>query len=132
VVSRVVLDSNILISAYVFGGKPEVILKWVLSERVLGILSPHILSEFLGVLSKKFGVSDPEIVEINNELIESFQMVYPKQVFSITRDIDDNRVLEAAIEGNCDYIITGDKDLLDLKTFKKINIITANQFLSIL
>ncbi|HEX8932007.1 MAG TPA: putative toxin-antitoxin system toxin component, PIN family [Patescibacteria group bacterium] len=47
----------------------------------------------------------------------------------MVRDIDDNRVLEAAVEGKCQYIITGDADLLDLKIFQSIKIITAEDFL---
>ncbi len=49
---------------------------------------------------------------------------------SQVRDRDDNRVLEAAVEGDCDFIITGDRDLLELCKYKKIKIITPAQFLA--
>ncbi len=129
---KVVLDSNILISAYVFGGKPELVLKLIITEQVHAITSPILKDEFFGVLRKKFGVTPSEILEIQNEIDLSFDIVYPKDTFHIVKDEDDNRVLEAAVEGNCDYIITGDKELLELGNFKSTKIVAVDQFLSIL
>lgn len=126
---RVVLDSNILISAYVFGGKPESVFKLSLSEKLQGITSQSLITEFLDVLRKKFGVSQAEIMEIQNEMQEVFEIVYPTETLHIVKDEPDNRVLEAAVEGKCNYIITGDKGLLDLRLFKDIKIMTADQFL---
>lgn len=126
---RVVLDSNILISAYVFGGKPESVFKLVINEKIQGITSQSLITEFLDVLRKKFGVSQSEIIEIQNEIQETFEMVYPSEILHIAKDEPDNRVLEAAIEGKCGYIITGDRGLLNLGLFKNIKILTAEQFL---
>ncbi|MBI2040465.1 putative toxin-antitoxin system toxin component, PIN family [Candidatus Microgenomates bacterium] len=53
----------------------------------------------------------------------------PHETLHILRDEDDNRVLEAAREGNCDFIVTGDQDLLDLGKYKKIKILTSEEFL---
>ncbi len=128
---RIVLDSNVLISAYVFGGKPENVFKLIVSEKIHGITSAVLISEFLDILRKKFGVSQAEILEIEEEIKNTFELVYPSRTINVSRDPDDNRVIEAAVEGNCDYIITGDKDLLDLKKFKNIKILTAEQFLQI-
>lgn len=127
---RVVLDSNILISAYVFGGKPELVLKLIITEEAHGVISPTLKDEFLGVLRKKFGILTTEILEIQNEIDLSFDTVYPKDTFHIVNDEDDNRVLEAAVEGGVDYIITGDRELLNLNSFKNIKIVTPDQFLS--
>ncbi len=126
---RVVLDSNILISAYVFGGKPEAVFKLVITEKIQGITSQILISEFLDVLRKKFAVSQSEIIEIQNEMQEVFEIVYPSKTLHIVKDEPDNRVLEAAVEGRCKYIITGDSQLLNLGIFKNIKIVTADQFL---
>lgn len=126
---RIILDSNILISAYVFGGKPEAVLNLIISEKVQGITSGVLISEFLDILRKKFGVSQAEILEIEEEIKNTFKIVFPSTTIHIVRDEDDNRVLEAAVEGECDCIITGDKDLLDLKKYKNIKILTAEKFL---
>ena len=127
--NRIVLDSNILISAYVFGGKPEAVLSLIISEKVQGITTWVLISEFLDILRKKFNVSHAEILEIEEEIKGTFEIVFPSKTIQIVRDEDDNRVLEAAVEGECQYIITGDKDLLDLGKYKKIKILTAEQFL---
>ena len=128
---RIVLDSNVLISSYVFGGKPESVLKLIIADKLQGVTSQSLISEFLDVLRKKFKVSSNEIQRVQNEIQELFEIVYPKETLHVVRDEDDNRVIEAAIEGNCDCIITGDKDLLDLGKFKNIKILTADQFLSV-
>lgn len=132
ILPRVVLDSNILISAYVFGGKPEIILKLAISKKIQCITSPTLISEFLDVLRKKFKVTEPDILELQNEIEDLSEIVYPTQTLNIVKDNDDNRVLEAAMEGNCEYIVTGDKDLLTLKTYKGIKILTAEEFLKII
>jgi|SRR3989344_7588732 len=126
---RVVLDSNIFISSYVFGGKPEFILKLIITDKVQGVTSQILISEFLDVLRKKFKVSQADILETQKEVTELFEIVYPTKNLHIVRDEDDNRVIEAAEEGNCEYIITGDKDLLDIKSYKSIKIVTSEQFL---
>lgn len=128
---RVVLDSNILISAYVFGGKPETILQQVVDEKIEGITSQILVSEFLDVLRKKFGVTKAQILEIKEEIEDAFETVFPTETLKITRDDDDNRVLEAAVEGNCKYIVTGDKELLGLKSYQSVKIVTADQFLKL-
>ncbi len=127
---RVVLDTNILISAIAFGGKPAQILIDILRGTILGITSPILLAELQEVLTKKFPLSKEDIDLFLQELKESFIVVQPKEIINTVRDADDNRVLEAAIEGNCDYIVTGDKDLLVLKNYKKVEIVTAEEFLS--
>ena len=104
----------------------------IIEEQTISVTSRDLINEFLGVLRKKFGITESDILEIENEITSLFQIVYPKQLLNTSRDKDDNRVLETAVEGNCDYIVTGGKDLLSLGKFKNIQIVTANQFLDIL
>ena len=127
---KVVLDSNILISAYVFGGKPESVLNLIISKEIKAITSNILIAEFMDVLRKKFKVTEPDILEIQNEIEDLFEIVYPTKILNIVKDTDDNRVLEAAVEGKCEFIITGDKDLLELVKYRKIKILTAEQFLN--
>ncbi len=58
----------------------------------------------------------------------SFVLVYPKDTVIIVSDDPDNRILEAAVEGKCDFIVTGDKMLLKLGIYKGIKIVTAADF----
>jgi len=126
---KILLDTNVIISALVFGGKPREILNRVQKFEIQAIISPQLLSELSEVLTKKFGFSK-EKMELAEGLIKKcFKQVYPSQEFDVARDKDDNRVLEAAVEGKCSVIITGDLDLLELTHFQEIEIVTPEEFL---
>lgn len=127
---KIILDTNILISAFIFGGKPRQILSLVSDEQIQAFTSLILIAEFFDVVNKKFDLSDEELALTKNQIENQFTIVQPKKTIKISRDEDDNRVLEAAIQGNCSYIITGDKDLLDLKKFKNIKIVTPETFLN--
>ncbi|SRR6266568_610946 len=126
---KVLLDTNILISAIGFGGKPRQILLLVLEKRIKAVTSPILLAEFHEVVNKKFPKLAPHLRLIDTKIKKIFLIVHPKVSLDIVRDKDDNRVLEAAIQGNCQYIITGDNDLLDLKIYQEIKIVTSEIFL---
>lgn len=126
---KVTLDSNILISAYVFRGKPERVLSLISEEKIIGVISLSLIAEVTEVLAKKFHVIEDDILEIEEEIKGSFELVYPIKTINVARDTDDNRVLEAAYEGKCDYIVTGDKDLLDIRKYKGIKILKPADFL---
>lgn len=129
---KVVLDTNILISAIAFGGKPKEVLDLVLDEKIIALTSAILLAEFKEIYRKKFPMLKEDFELTIENIEEIFETVQPTKTLEILRDEDDNRVLEAAVEGKCQYIITGDKDLLDLKSFQGIKIVTADQFLNIL
>lgn len=129
---KVVLDTNVLISAIAFGGKPKEILNLVLEEKIAASTSPILLAEFKEVYTKKFPLLK-EAFELTFKSIEEiFEITQPDKILDILKDKDDNRVLEAASEGNCDYIITGDSELLELKVYRKTEIVTPDQFLKLL
>lgn len=126
---RVVLDTNILVSALLFGGKPGQIFRKVIDKSIVGISSPPLVTELTGVLRKKFGFSLNRTLAIERKIRKNFVMVLPRREIKLLRDDPDNRVLEAAQEGNADMIVTGDNHLLALKTFRGITIITPHYFL---
>lgn len=130
--NKVVLDTNVIISAIVFYGKPLRILELALDKRFRAYTSKFLLSELQEVLIKKFDFTKERVEQIEKKLLKVFKLVYPKQTVEIVRDKTDNRVLEVALEANCDYIISGDKDLLDLHAFKNIVIVKPEEFLSIM
>lgn len=129
---KVVLDTNILISAISFGGKPKEVLDLVLEEKITASTSPILMAEFREVYRKKFPLLEEDFELTIKNIEDIFETTQPKETLDILKDEDDNRVLEAAVEGQCQYIITGDKDLLDLKSFQGIKILTPDQFLKIL
>jgi len=126
---RVLLDTNILISAVVFGGKPDEVLSLALEGKFGVVISPILSVELLDVVNKKFPLSKNDFRLLERQLKSTFEIVNPTESIDILKDTADNRVLEAAIEGKCDYIVTGDKELLRLKVFEGVKIVTAERFL---
>lgn len=127
---KIVLDTNILISAFIFGGKPRQVLSLVLANKIQAFISPVLIAEFFDIVNKKFDLSNEELALTKSQIENKFAIVQPKNEIKISRDEDDNRVLEVALEGRCSYIVTGDSDLLDLAIFKNIKIVTPDVFLS--
>lgn len=127
---KVILDTNVLISSILFGGKPRKIIKLVQEGRITPIISPVLLAELTEVLVKKFQFAPGKLLLVDDLIKENFASVNPSITISIISDKDDNRVLEAAVEGGCNYIISGDRDLLKLKTFQNVKIVTPDTFLS--
>ncbi len=126
---KVVFDTNILISAVGFGGKPRALLLLAQQKRIRATTSSILLAELSEVVNKKFPRLVPNLQRIERRIKRTFTIVQPKISISIVKDDDDNRVLEAAIEGKCQYIVTGDRELLDLGSFKGIRIVSPDQLL---
>lgn len=128
---RVLLDTNVIVSAIAFGGIPAEVLGFIIKGELIGITSDTLISEALEVFSKKIGLSHNRVEAFRQMMKHSFHIIHPKKRISILRDEPDNRVLEAAVEGHCRYIITGDKELLQLTSYKRITIIKPGQFLQL-
>lgn len=127
---KVVLDTNIIISALGFGGKPREILLLAIDTQILALSSTILLAELEDVINKKFPQLRQDFEHINKLIRRKLKIVKPKKVIKILKDDDDNRVLEAASQGRVDYIITGDRDLLELKKYENIKIVNADEFLA--
>lgn len=129
---RAVLDTNVLVSAIVYGGLPRATLALVLDKKIIGVTSPALLAELLEVLRKRFFFSVADLKLLERQIKKKFTAVQPAETLGVLKDLADNRVLEAAYEGRCGYIVTGDKELLGLKQYKDIQILTPNEFLRVL
>lgn len=126
---KVTLDTNIIISALIFGGNSKEIIEKINKREFKVYISSQLVSELIEVLIKKFNFSSKMIMLLEAQIITLFNVVYPRQNIDVARDEDDNRVLEVAIESNSSIIVTGDKDLLDLKKYKNIKIMNPKDFL---
>lgn len=129
---RVVIDTNVLVSAIVYGGIPKQILTLVLDENITGVSTRILVAELIDVLSKKFHFSPQKLADAESLIQDSFLILQPERTISLLDDDDDNRVLEAAVAGACGYIVTGDMDLLRLKHYKSIAILQPAEFLALL
>ena len=128
---RIVPDTNVLISAFIVEGNEYRLVEKCFKMEILLITSADVIDEFKDVaLRPKFGFTEEEVDDFVNALIEAAEVVMPKEkVSGVCRDPDDDKLLEAALEGNADYIISGDKDMLVLKRFRNIKVVTAAKFL---
>ena len=132
---KVVLDTNVLVSAMFWYGDSDRIIRLAEEKKVEIILSKAILEEFSRVLGYK-DIQD-KVKDKNLEVRNSFQKIVelatiidPEEKVDIIKyDPDDNKFLECAKAGNADYIISKDKHLLNLKMFENIQIITPKEFL---
>ncbi len=130
---KVVLDTNVLISTLLFGGYLEPIRKAWKQGKIRLIFCQDTLEEFVRVLHyPKFGLSNEEIAY----LVEIETLPYAKIVENsieldshILRDKDDIKFLECALSGKADFLVSGDKELLELKEFKGVKIIKAKELL---
>ncbi|KKR31382.1 MAG: hypothetical protein UU37_C0002G0063 [Candidatus Gottesmanbacteria bacterium GW2011_GWA2_41_12] len=129
---KVVLDTNIVISAIVFGGLPEQILKKVRQKEIIAVSSLSLIAELIDILSKKFGFPKNKLKLIEKKIKKISMIVYPDKTINVLEDEPDNRVLEAGLEGEAEYIVTGDKDLLRFGEYKGIKIVTAKIFFDII
>lgn len=127
---KVVCDTNVLISGILFGGHPRRILREGIRGRLDIVISPDILEEFHDVLVRpKFGFTADQVDGIIQQFRESFFLVRPGvSVQVVKRDPDDDRILEAALAAEAPVIVSGDADLLDLKSWRGIRIYTPAEF----
>ena len=128
---RVVLDSNIYVSALTLpGGSADSAIGAILDGRAIAILSEPILGEVLGVLGRKFARDHEELARTALFLTELAESVAPRRRLRVVEDDPDNRILEAAILGHADLIVTGDRALLKLRSYEGIEIVTLRAFLT--
>ena len=127
---RVVFDTNILVSALVFpGGHGDAALRRIIAGTDQLMTSRAILDELLEVLSRKFARDAEELAHVAVFFSELALVVTPKRRLRVVRDDSDNRILECAIAGRADAIVTGDKALLALKNFRGIPVVTLRSYL---
>ncbi len=125
---KVLLDTNVLIAAFISHGTCAEVLEYCVLKHDL-ISSKPLLLEFQEKLKSKFQFSRSEIKQAVRLFTPVLQIVVPQKLESrICRDPDDDLVLATAWAGKCKCILTGDKDLLDLKTFQSIDILLPGDF----
>lgn len=127
---RVVFDSNILISAVVFaGGRAEAALVRIVNEQDELILSKAILDETLSVLARKFARDAEELARIAVYLSGLSTSIRPRRQLEVLKDAPDNRVLECAVAGRAEALVTGDKAMLALGEYGGIRILSLRDYL---
>ena len=126
---KIVIDTNVVISGVFFGGTPRRIIEAVSNEAVHAYATPAIIDEYIDVVeemvSRRQGKLDGRILI---PLIKKLSVILPESSIKLSRDPDDDKFIECATDAKAEYIISGDKDLLDIAEYQNVKIITAHDF----
>ena len=126
-----VLDTNVLISGLFFTGTPRKILDATLLGKLELVTSLDLLNELERVLKDKFSNTGIEVAQMLEIVMNAAVISIPTEIVeAIKDDPADNRVLECAVSGKAEVIVSGDKHLLKLKKFRDIPILTPREFLT--
>lgn len=133
------LDTNVIVSGTIGNsGSPFIILEAWRKGRFILITSQTLIDEVERVfryprIQKKYHITEKQVTNVIKNLI-NYSIATPRNIklSVITKDPPDNEVLIAALEGEADYIVTGDADLLELKSYKGIKIVLPSEFVELL
>ena len=133
---KVVLDTNIWLSAIVWRGEATKIIEAGLNKKIKIIISQEILSEIIYVLSQakfKDFIDKEKIEDLIKVILSIAELIETKtRVDIIKEDPKDNIILEAAVDGKVDFIVSYDKHLRNMLQYNKIKIIIPTDFLKMI
>lgn len=126
---KIVVDTNVLISGVFFGGFPRRILSAAVDGRLTICATTEIVDEYVEIvqemIERKQGRLHPNLLA---PLIKAMELIEPQTRVTLSRDPDDDKFLGCAKDARAMYIVSGDKDLLVLKEYEQILIMTAREF----
>ncbi len=127
---KAVLDTNILISSLFWKGPSRQIVDLAIAHKVKSLTSAEILEELEAVFYEDFSnIPYERIEEIIRDILSYSQLVVAAKItIKHLRDIKDTKIIACAVKAKADYIVSGDKDLLVLKAYKGIKIVTPREF----
>ncbi|VVB81202.1 PIN domain protein [uncultured archaeon] len=129
---RIVADTNLLISSIFWSGPPFLIVQQALDGRLEIVVSALILNEVRKVLTNPdegFVLSEQEVDDVVNGILAFVTVVEPSRTFPVSRDPEDDSVIACALASKANFIVTRDKDLLVLKEYSGIKMVTPEEFL---
>jgi putative PIN family toxin of toxin-antitoxin system len=133
-IKRIIIDTNLWIS-FLITNDFNKLDHFLNSDKYLVVFSDELFDEFLEVVHREKFVryfNDLNIKILVEIINEKALFVKVFSIVNVSRDVKDNFLLSLAIDGDVDYLITGDNDLLILKHYKKTSILTINDFISTL
>jgi len=126
---KIVIDTNVVISGIFFGGYPGKVIEAVAGRHIEAFATPEIVKEYEAVIDEmilrkqgKFGRN------VLTTLLSCITIIPPESDVHVCRDPDDDKFIACAQDAKAAYIVSGDKDLLDIKGYKEIRMITARDF----
>ena len=128
---KAVIDTNVIISALLWGGQPRRVIDYARSGHYHALTSPALLAELKRVLSQRFALPQARVEMALRSTLSYSEMILPvEEIETPVRDPGDIKVIACAIAGGADIIITGDRDLLDLVQVGGIRIVSVSEFLA--
>jgi putative PIN family toxin of toxin-antitoxin system len=126
-----IFDTNILFSATGWRGNPFQCVERARAGEFGVFTCPELMEELAEKLGTRLHFSADQVAETLADYLGFLKVIQiPKTLTAVCRDPDDNMVLECALAGHAQYIVSGDKDLLELKEFRGIRIVRAAEFLN--
>ena len=130
---KIVIDSNIFISSFFWGGYPREVFERVINGLDELYITDEIIKEITSVMNSSKFITNSNEVEDYIKIIEKYsKKIISKNVLeSTSRDKDDDKILQCGLDGGVDFIVTGDKDLLVLIEYETIKIMRPKEYLEI-
>lgn len=131
---RVVIDTNVLISAIFWTGKPKQLLNHVRRKNITFVTSNHLLYELKEILVRKdkpFHLSEKEANQVLEAMERLAEIIETHSPINVCHDEMDNRVIACAIDGKAEYIISGDFHLLGMRSYRGVKIMSVSDFLNL-
>ena len=126
---KIVVDTNVVISGVFFGGNPRQIVEAIVDGTINAYATAEIVDEYMGIIESMIDRKQGRLSQsILSPFFSSLKMIESKTVVAVSRDPDDDKFIECAIDSEALYVVSGDNDLLDIGQYKGIQIITAKEF----
>jgi putative PIN family toxin of toxin-antitoxin system len=126
----IVIDTNVWISGLIFGGNPEKVLRRFIEGDIVVVTSEELLSELRRKINQRFPHFAPQLPRLEASIREKAILVQlGSQPVTMSRDKDDNMVIETALAGKAGYIVSGDKDLLVLGEYEGVKILNPAELM---
>ncbi len=132
-ITKIVFDTNVLISSTLWDNSvAQKFLFRCIKENIQIFSSQEIIEEYKEILARDFDYKEQEIGEILEKILQFINLVNPKNKIDVIKeDVDDNKIIECAVESKSEYIISYDKHLLKLKEFQGIKIVRPEEALAL-
>ncbi len=129
---RVVFDTNILFSGFGWRGSPYQCLQLTRENRIISITCKEILTELEEKLPRKMGLSIEDSKRAIAEILIFSEVVEISGTLKVIEaDVDDDAIVECAVVGKADYIVSGDRHLLNLGSYQNIQVLRAAEFIAV-
>lgn len=128
---KIVIDTNVIASAIFFGGKPRELVQKLMLKEFEAFATKEIAEEYQETVEYLLNKYPNKAISVPlTQIIGACQIIETKSDVKVCRDPDDDKFIECAVDAKCIYIVSGDKDLLSMESYKDIEIVTVAEFLS--